>query len=173
MNISSFIKTEYKEHMRRELRENREYAKGKKIITVIAISMLILKLLEYPGEYLSLGKVTFDFSHFITIALLVAITIIVIEGVTFLGSIFYLYNGLTALSQILLVSYYFAGEGKAMAIEKFIQDNGMISIFLIFTALANIAAGICLVVLPQVRSFNRRTKEIKSEYPKSPGQYYK
>lgn len=173
MNVSNRKKSAYREHLQRELRENPQYARGKRMITIIAIAALLLKLSVYTGEFFALGTISFDFSHFITLALFLAVTVVVIEGFTLIGTIFYLYSGLTELSQILLVSYYLAGEGKTMAIGKFIQDYGAVSVLLIVIALGSIAAGICLAVLPQVKNFRRRTKEIRSQYPRSTGLHYK
>ena len=164
---------EYKQHLKRELRQNPEYAKGKKIILFIAITLLILNLSQFPGEYLALGGINFELGHLFMIAILIAVTIIIMQGFIFLGAIYYLYIGLTQLSQILLVSYYIAGEGNSIAIGKFISDNGAISIWLIIIAMASIIGGVCLFAFPQIRRYRKRTSEIRSEYPSNSKLYYK
>lgn len=151
----------YKARIERELRDNPAYRKAKSVTGAIAVAALLLQLSEFPVSIAAGYGVEVDLGFITGILLLLAVTAVVFEGLPVIGGIYYIYLSLSSFLQILLASYYGAGSGEAIALQGFLHDTGWVSIWMLVIAVGSFVFGILLLVLPQVRLFRARTREIK------------
>ncbi len=144
-----------------ELRYNPAYRKAKNVTTIIAIAAMLLRISEYPVSIAAGYGVDFNLGEITGILILLLLTAVVVDGLPVIGGIYYIYLALSSFFQILVASYYGAGGGNEFALQGFLQDNGWVGMWMLVIAAGSFVFGILLLVLPQVRLFRSRTREIK------------